>query len=160
MTLTIADYEYLIEGHKRLVRELDVALNGDGAAKQASLCDIVGQVQDWHRAGHINLVRAAMMANEGLHADWYGWTFGRGRVTEKERLWTFEVVRLVDGLLVSDDPPLAMTENDDPLQCVIDAIYEISNMDAWVASPALRHSAFYGERSLPIFRLRFPSSAP
>lgn len=32
--------------HKRLVRELDVALNGDGAAPQASLCDIVGQVKD------------------------------------------------------------------------------------------------------------------
>lgn len=28
----------------RLVRELDVALNGDGAAQQASLCDIVSQV--------------------------------------------------------------------------------------------------------------------
>lgn len=29
----------------RLVRELDVALNGDGAAKQASLVDVVSQVQ-------------------------------------------------------------------------------------------------------------------
>ena len=33
--------------HRRLVRELDVALNGEaGAAKQASLCDIVAQVKD------------------------------------------------------------------------------------------------------------------
>lgn len=32
--------------HQRLVRELDVALNGeDGAAQQASLCDIVAQVK-------------------------------------------------------------------------------------------------------------------
>lgn len=29
-----------------LVRQLDVALNGDGAASQASLCDVVAQVQD------------------------------------------------------------------------------------------------------------------
>lgn len=45
--LTIADYEQCFEDHRRLVRELDVALNGeDGAAKQASLCDIVAQVKD------------------------------------------------------------------------------------------------------------------
>ncbi|WP_263147771.1 hypothetical protein [Pseudomonas sp. RIT-PI-AD] len=44
-TLTIADYEEVLAGHRRLVRELDVALNGEaGAAPQASLCDIVGQV--------------------------------------------------------------------------------------------------------------------
>lgn len=45
--LTIDDYKAAFEDHKRLVRELDVALNGeDGAAKQASLCDIVSQVKD------------------------------------------------------------------------------------------------------------------
>jgi hypothetical protein len=31
---------------RRLTRELDIALNGDGAAKQASLCDVVAQVKD------------------------------------------------------------------------------------------------------------------
>lgn len=45
--LTIADYEECFADHRRLVRQLDVALNGEeGAAKQASLCDIVGQVLD------------------------------------------------------------------------------------------------------------------
>jgi hypothetical protein len=44
--LTIADYEEVLADHRRLVRELDVALNGDGAAKQASLCDIVAQVKN------------------------------------------------------------------------------------------------------------------
>lgn len=40
-----AKYEEVLADHRRLVRELDVALNGEeGAAKQASLCDIVGQV--------------------------------------------------------------------------------------------------------------------
>jgi len=43
--LCIADYEEVLEGHRRLVRELDVLLNGAGAAKQASLCDIVSQVR-------------------------------------------------------------------------------------------------------------------
>lgn len=42
--LTVADYEEVLADHRRLVRELDVALNGDGAAKQASLVDIVAQV--------------------------------------------------------------------------------------------------------------------
>lgn len=45
--LTIADYEEVLADHRRLVRRLDVALNGEaGAARQASLCDIVGQLED------------------------------------------------------------------------------------------------------------------
>lgn len=44
--LTVADYEEVLADHRRLVRELDVLLNGEhGAAKQASLCDIVGQLK-------------------------------------------------------------------------------------------------------------------
>jgi hypothetical protein len=35
------------DDHKRLVRELDVLLNGDSAAPQASLCDIVAQVRKY-----------------------------------------------------------------------------------------------------------------
>ena len=42
----LTDYEEVMADHKRLVRELDVALNGEeGAAKQASLCDILAQVK-------------------------------------------------------------------------------------------------------------------
>jgi hypothetical protein len=45
--LANAENEMSRTDHKRLVRELDVALNGeDGAAKQAALCDIVAQVKD------------------------------------------------------------------------------------------------------------------
>lgn len=44
--LSVADYEEVLSDHRRLVRELDVLLNGEhGAAKQASLCDIVGQLK-------------------------------------------------------------------------------------------------------------------
>ncbi len=42
---TTADYEHTLADHRRLVRELDVALNGENAAPQASLCDIVHQVK-------------------------------------------------------------------------------------------------------------------
>lgn len=52
----ILAHEDVATDHKRLVRELDVALNQDGASKQASLCDIVAQVKReglksrwWHR---------------------------------------------------------------------------------------------------------------
>ena len=38
-------YKEVYTDHQRLVRELDVLLNGDGAAPQASLCDIVAQVK-------------------------------------------------------------------------------------------------------------------
>jgi hypothetical protein len=46
LTQTTADYEEILAGHRRLVRELDVLLNGEaGAARQASLADIVAQVR-------------------------------------------------------------------------------------------------------------------
>lgn len=44
--MTIADYEEAFRDHRRLVREIDVIINGEaGAAPQASLCDLVGQIQ-------------------------------------------------------------------------------------------------------------------
>jgi len=45
--LTIADYEQAFRDHQRLVREIDVIVNGEaGAAKQASLCDLVPQLRE------------------------------------------------------------------------------------------------------------------
>ena len=41
----VAQYEEVHADHQRLVRELDVIINGDGAAPQASLCDIVSQMR-------------------------------------------------------------------------------------------------------------------
>lgn len=43
--LTVSDFEEVNEDKKRLVRELDVIINGENAAKQASLCDMVSQVE-------------------------------------------------------------------------------------------------------------------
>lgn len=46
MPLTEKDYQEALKDVDRLVRELDVIWNGEaGAAKQASLCDIVGQLR-------------------------------------------------------------------------------------------------------------------
>jgi hypothetical protein len=39
----ISDLEEVLEGKRSFTRELDVALNGEDAADQASLCDIVRQ---------------------------------------------------------------------------------------------------------------------
>ncbi|AEZ50825.1 hypothetical protein DC1_0003 [Burkholderia phage DC1] len=58
-----ADYEEVLADHRRLVRELDVLLNGEeGAAKQASLCDIVAQVrrQKDDRAAVIQALQKAL----------------------------------------------------------------------------------------------------
>lgn len=49
---TAEDYEAVLADHRRLVRELDVLLHGEGAAKQASLCDIVAQVAAQKRRSH------------------------------------------------------------------------------------------------------------
>lgn len=43
--LTVEDYKEVIEDHRRLVRELDVLLNGQDAAQNPSLCDILGQMK-------------------------------------------------------------------------------------------------------------------
>lgn len=42
--LSIADYEELMEDHRRIVREIDRQMNGENAAKQATLCDIQAQL--------------------------------------------------------------------------------------------------------------------
>lgn len=57
--LTIADYEEVLADKRRLVRELDVLMNGKQAAKQASLCDIVGQFPSW-KAKALRAERSAM----------------------------------------------------------------------------------------------------
>lgn len=41
------DYEEVLDDHRRLVRKLDVMMNGEHAAKQASLCDIVASFPKW-----------------------------------------------------------------------------------------------------------------
>lgn len=57
--VAVSDYEECLADHRRLVRELDVLLNGeDGAAPQASLCDIVGQVSSIVREEGLPLLSA------------------------------------------------------------------------------------------------------
>lgn len=44
--LLISDYEEAFQSHREVVRLIDVIINGEaGAAKQASLCDLVGQIE-------------------------------------------------------------------------------------------------------------------
>lgn len=70
--LTPADYEEVLAGHRRLVRELDVLLNGEGAAAQASLADLVAQVRRqgarWHELGRA-INRAARDLPDGYEID-------------------------------------------------------------------------------------------
>ncbi len=61
-------YEGVLAGHRALVRELDVLLNGDGAAKQASLCDVVAQVaQIVRETGAPLLPRSTTVPDEVRH---------------------------------------------------------------------------------------------
>lgn len=47
VAIVIQDYEEVLKDKHRLVREIDVILNGEeGAARQASLCDLVSQIRD------------------------------------------------------------------------------------------------------------------
>jgi hypothetical protein len=66
----IGALEEVLEDKRRLTRELDVALNGPNAAAQASLCDIVGQIQHMKRLAQCPLCAGsgAVTVNAGPHA--------------------------------------------------------------------------------------------
>lgn len=71
VTRLTADYEEVLADHRRLVRQLDVLLNGEaGAAKQASLCDIVSQVwREGIRAPVIRVTFPPDMSMAESHGD-------------------------------------------------------------------------------------------
>lgn len=61
------DYEEVLADKRRLTRALDVLMNGDNAAKQASLCDIVGSFEHWkEKLLKAERERIAVMC-DGLH---------------------------------------------------------------------------------------------
>ena len=57
--LTVKDYEAVLADQRRLVRELDVIVNGTNAAKQASLVDMVCQIRDLWPPQRIGWVKAS-----------------------------------------------------------------------------------------------------
>ena len=60
--LSIANYEEVLKDTRRLTRELDVAMHGeDGAAQQASLCDLIEPAKRL-RESKAELVEALEMA--------------------------------------------------------------------------------------------------
>lgn len=66
---TAQDYEKILADHRKLVRDLDVLLNGEsGAARQASLCDIVSQVARMKVLKPQRPYGSASKTAENLHA--------------------------------------------------------------------------------------------
>lgn len=70
----VKDYEEWGEDVKRLTRQLDVEMHGDGAAKQASLCDLIGmhtRAVETIKAETVAAFRTAIFAAcEGAQEDW------------------------------------------------------------------------------------------
>lgn len=56
--LTIQDYKDALADKDNLTRDIDVILHGDGAARQASLCDLVGPIQKI--ASHLSSMTALL----------------------------------------------------------------------------------------------------
>lgn len=52
------EYEEVLADHRRLVRELDMLINGVDAAPQASLCDVVCQVDKMLKSGELRRGRS------------------------------------------------------------------------------------------------------
>jgi hypothetical protein len=69
--LTIEDYEQVLADHRRLVRELDIAMHGEeGAAQQASLCDLIKPARELREAadnfGWVMIEAASIVSAEDL----------------------------------------------------------------------------------------------
>jgi hypothetical protein len=82
--LAVADYEEVLADHRRLAREIDVALHGeDGAAKQASLCDLVPLARRL-REERDTLAARDLAAEQGepVAWRWYEEKFGEYRYNE------------------------------------------------------------------------------
>jgi len=63
-------YKEAHDDEQRLVRELDIIINGEeGAAKQASLCDIVAQMMNKKRLEEIKAIRVTGMVDNVRLAD-------------------------------------------------------------------------------------------
>ncbi|MFA5025059.1 MAG: hypothetical protein WC503_00930 [Candidatus Shapirobacteria bacterium] len=46
LSTELAALKEVLDDKRRLTREIDVILNGENAAKQASLCDLIGQIKE------------------------------------------------------------------------------------------------------------------
>lgn len=69
-----ADYEAVLEDHRRLARELDILLNGErGAAAQASLCDIVAQMKSWTPPSALTYAQRLATYAASLYGPPEGW---------------------------------------------------------------------------------------
>jgi len=87
--LTVADYEEVLADYRALVRRLDVALNGDGAARQASLCDLVSQFEG-RKTTTEGLPRDVPCPHCGADIDWGCTTVshtGRWRSATHAKRW-------------------------------------------------------------------------
>ncbi|WP_276483576.1 hypothetical protein [Paraflavitalea pollutisoli] len=80
--VTLKDYEQVIKEHNRLVRELDVLLNGSNAAKQASLVDIVDQVRAGKNVGQALDLARPMAASLQEALDCMNWMWDNMRLQE------------------------------------------------------------------------------
>lgn len=105
----VADHEEVHRDHQRLVRDLDVLLNGEaGAAKQASLCDIVSQMA---RAKHPET--PAPRSFQDRVFDWARDCFGEHDTTSREmRTYRFleEALELAQACGCSQDAATRVLE--------------------------------------------------
>lgn len=69
------DYEGCLADHRRLVRELDVMMNGDGAAKQASLVDLVEQFPAWKAERNQLVADEILSAMQDAWGDGLSWRY-------------------------------------------------------------------------------------
>lgn len=104
-TLTIADYEECIKDTQRLVRELDVALNGDQAARQASLCDIVSQVKALKKPVRVTI--GVLLIDILVASDIWASMREKGDKTTNQTIFAWQYIgkKYPNGIIIEDLKP-------------------------------------------------------
>ena len=95
----------MLTDHRRLVRELDVLLNGDGAAQQASLCDIVSQVRR-------ERIKAQAPAAAGDTLDAKRYRSHRAALTSVNTAWLDNVTAALEAMDLDPDDADALPTAD------------------------------------------------
>lgn len=105
--LTIADYEKVLADKRRLTREIDAALNGKNAAKQASLCDILAQIKrEGIKSGQSQALRVALDEFKQIKAA----TNNKNRQLSKQGIMSWHQVFFANQLWHKADKAIAQIE--------------------------------------------------
>ncbi len=169
--LMIQDYEECLADKRRLIREIDITLNGDNAAKQASLCDILSQIKaEGIRSIHhpdeppksvdVKRLKKHITGNEmelGFDSDYRrgevrGWNDCIDHLAREGYLRTPQPDSAAEALGVNGDWHFKMTEDSTPTNMTLEPVFVESHAQQDSAAEALDWMFNFVDENPRLFR--------